>query len=185
LRVTVWKGSGADDRWQMPWTRAHVAALGLLGFALLATAGAFTFARPHAHASVLPPQPHEPLPYSKVTYTATDAERAFRTVDIKLVRRTREPVPVGNPPIVDLSTSRGTVEVDVFGNPQRVAASGFSDYFIVKNGQWLKAPKTCSPGAQVAEQWRGNVRVIVSCAKAGASGSTWLASVDRALARLR
>jgi hypothetical protein len=169
----------------MLWIRAHVAALGLLAFALLATAGAFMFARPHAHASVLPRQPHEPLPYSKVTYNATDAQRAFRTADITLVRHTHEPVPVGEPPIVDLGSRRGTVEVDVFGNPQRVAASGFSDYFIMKNGHWLKAPKTCSPGAQAAEQWRGNLRVIVSCTKAGASASTWLASVDRALARLR
>lgn len=168
----------------MLWLRAHVAAVGAVASALIATAGVFTFARPQPHPYALPPQPHDPLPYSKVTYSARDTQRAFRAVDIKLVRHTHEPAALGNPPIVDLSNSGDIVEVDVFGNPKQVAASGFSDYFTVANGHWLKAPKTCSPGAHTAEQWSGNVRAIVDCTKAGASGSAWVSRVDRALAQL-
>jgi hypothetical protein len=156
----------------------------MVALALLAAAGVFTFARPKAHPFALPPQPHTPLPYTKATYSARDAERAFRAADIKLVRHTHEPVPVGNPPIIDLSNSGNIVEVDVFGDPQRVAASGFSDYFIVAHGHWLKAPKTCSRGAKAAERWSGNVRAIVDCTAAGASAPAWVVRVDRALAKL-
>ncbi|MGH3025991.1 MAG: hypothetical protein ACRDLR_06060 [Gaiellaceae bacterium] len=124
------------------------------------------------------------MPYTKVTYSARDAQRAFRGVGIELVRHTHQPVPAGNPPIVDLSNSGDIVVVDVFGNPQRVAASGFSDYFTIMNGHWEKAPRTCSPGARSAEQWRGNVRVIVSCTQAGASAPAWVARAGRALAQL-
>lgn len=168
----------------MLWLRAHVAAMGVLALALLATSGAFVFARPQPHRYGLPPAPHASLPYSKVSYSARDAQRAFRAVDIKLVRHAHERAAVGRTPIVGLSDSGDMVEVDVFGNPKRVAASGFTDYFTVANGRWLKAPKACSPGVHAAERWRGNVRVIVDCTKAGTAGSTWVARVARALAQL-
>jgi len=168
----------------MLWIRAHVAALGIVALALLAAAGVFTFARPEAHPSALPPAPHSPLPYTRATYSANDAERAFQAADIKLVLHTHEPVAVGNPPIIDLSNSGNIVEVDVFGDPRRVAASGFSDYFIVSHGHWVKAPKTCSRSAKAAEQWSGNIRAIVDCKMAGASAPAWVARVDRALAML-
>ena len=142
---------------------------------LLAAASAFTFARPKAHPPALTPQPHAPLPYAKATYSARDAQRAFRSADIKLVRRTHEPVPVGDSPIIDLSNSGNIVEVDVFGNPQRVAASGFSNQVI---------PKTCTHGAKAAQRWSGNVRAIVDCTAAGTSAPAWVARVDRALAKL-
>jgi len=168
----------------MLWIRAHVAAVGIVALALLLVAGVFTLARRKPHQSTLPPRPHTPLPYAKASYSAGDAERAFRVVDIKLVRHAREPVSVGNPPIIDLSNSGNIVEVDVFGDPQRVAASGFSDYFIVSHGHWLKAPRTCARGATTAERWSGNIRAIVDCKAAGASAPAWVARVDRALAKL-
>jgi hypothetical protein len=168
----------------MLWLRAHVAAVGIVALALVTAAGAFTFARPKAHPFAEPPTPHTPLPYTKATYSARDAERAFRAADIKLVRHTPDPVPVGNPPIIDLSNGGNIVEVGVFGDPRRVAASGFSDYFIFAHGHWVKAPKTCSGGAKAAERWSGNVRVIVDCTAAGASAPAWVARVDRALAKL-
>lgn len=151
---------------------------------MVACAGVFIFARPRYHPYVMPKPPQEPLPYTKVLYSASDAQRAFRSADVKLVRHTHEPVPVGAPPIIDLSNSGNIVVVDVFGDPQKVAASGFSDYFNFADGHWLKAPKTCSPGANGAERWRGNVRVIVSCTNAGTSASLWLARAERALANL-
>jgi len=166
----------------MLWIRAHVAAVGIVALALLAVASMFTFVRPRASAVL--PQPHSPLPYSRVTYSAGDAKRAFRAADIKLTRRTHAPRPVGNPPIVGLGNSGNIVEVDVFGDPQRVAASGFIDYFIVSHGHWVKATKTCSRGAKAAERWRGNIRAIVDCTAAGASAPAWVLRVDRALAKL-
>ena len=39
-------------------------------------------------------------------------------------------------------------------------------------------------GARNAERWHGNVRVVVSCASAGASSSAWLGRVELAFARL-
>lgn len=159
----------------MLWIRAHVAAVGIVTLAVLAAASAFTFARPKAHPSAQPPQPRSPLPYTHATYSVRDAERAFRSADIKLVRHTQDPIPVGDPPIVDLSTSGNVVEVDVFGDPQRVATSGFSDSVI---------PKTCTGGAKAAERWSGNVRAIVDCTAAGASAPAWLTRIDRALAKL-
>ncbi|HEY3921767.1 MAG TPA: hypothetical protein VGL76_06605 [Gaiellaceae bacterium] len=168
----------------MRWVHGHVAAIGVVAVALFATAGVFAFARPEFHQYVMPSPPPEPLPYAKVTYSATDAQRAFRGVDINLVLHTHEPVPVGAPPIIDLSNNGNVVVVDVFGDPQRVAASGFSDYFNFANGHWLKAPKTCSSTANGAERWHGNVRVIVSCARAGTSAGVWLRRVDQAFAQL-
>ncbi len=151
---------------------------------MLVLVGVFTFARPQYHPYVMPKPPREPLPYAKVLYSARDAQRAFRAAEIKLVLHTHEPVPVGAPPIIDLSNNGNTVVVDVFGDPKRVAASGFSDYFNFTNGHWLKAPTMCSPGADGAERWRGNVRVIVSCRNTGTSASLWLARAARALANL-
>lgn len=174
----------SDAFLQMSLSRAHAALVGIVAVALLGVVGVFTFARPTYHPYVMPPPPRAPLPYTKVTYSAADAQRAFRGADIQLVRHTREPIPVGAAPITDLSNNADIVEVDVFGNPQRVAASGFSDYFNFANGHWLKAPLTCSPGASAAERWRGNVRVIVSCERAGSSAPAWLARINHALATL-
>jgi hypothetical protein len=168
----------------MMWVRGHGAAVGIVAIALLTTAGVFVFARPRSRPHVTPSPPHEPLPYTKVTYAVNDAQRAFRTARIKLVRHTHRPIPVGAPPNVDLSESGDIVEVDVFGDPRRVAASGFSDYFTFAGGHWVKAPRTCSPGATDAERWRGNVRVVVSCKRAGSAASAWIARIDGALAHL-
>jgi hypothetical protein len=169
---------------RMGVVRAHAAVFGITAVAVLAVVGVFTFARPQYHPYVIPKPPQEPLPYTKVLYSTTQAQRAFKAADITLVRHTHEPVPVGAPPIVDLSNSGNIVIVDVFGDPQRVAASGFSDYFNFAHGHWLKAPTSCSPGANGAERWRGNVRVIVSCANAGTAAPLWLARTERALTNL-
>jgi hypothetical protein len=164
--------------------RSHALAVAIVAVAVLAVVGVFTFARPKPHPYVIPPPPNAPLPYTRVVYSAGQARRAFRAAGIKLVLHTHEPVPVGAAPILDLSNSGNIVVVDVFGDPQQVAASGFSDYFNFAHGHWLKAPATCSPGANGAEQWRANVRVIVSCSNAGASAPLWLARAERALANL-
>jgi hypothetical protein len=76
------------------------------------------------------------------------------------------------------------VEVTVFGDPNKVQASGFSDYITFSNGRWVQTPRTCGKGAGLAERWDSNVRVIVNCASAGSSASAWLRRVSIALARL-
>lgn len=174
----------SDAFTQMGVVRTHALLVGIVALAVVCLVGVFTFARPRYHPYVLPRPPHEPLPYTRATYSVAEAERAFRSAGIALVFHTHEPIPIGAPPIFDLSNGGNIVEVDVFGDPKRVAASGFSDYFTFVGGHWLKAPETCSPGANGAERWRGNVRAIVSCSSAGTSASLWVARVKRALANL-
>ncbi|MGH3051225.1 MAG: hypothetical protein ACRDLK_13795, partial [Gaiellaceae bacterium] len=79
--------------------RAHAAVVAIIVVAVLAVTGVFIFARPQYHPYVMPKPPQEPLPYTKVLYSASDAQRAFRAADVKLVSHTNEPVPVGAPPI--------------------------------------------------------------------------------------
>jgi hypothetical protein len=83
-----------------------------------------------------------------------------------------------------LSTKNLVVEVDAFGAPEKVIASGFSDYITFSDGRWVRTPRTCGTGARLAERWRDNIRVIVNCAIAGSSSSSWLRRVSFALARL-
>ena len=162
----------------------HLVAVALVTVAVVGAAGVFSFAKPAYHPYVMPSPPRTALPYAKVVYTPRDAQRAFAGAGIRLVLHLHEPIPVGNPPIVDLSTANGVVEVDAFGNPAKVAASGFSDYTTFSNGRWVRTPSTCAAGAANAERWRGNVRVILSCTEAGALAPRYLHRIDIALERL-
>ncbi len=162
----------------------HFLSIAVVTAGVVAVIGVFTFARPTSHPSVLPPPPDAGLPYLKVTYSADDAKRAFAAVGVKLLLRTHEPIPAHAAPMIDLSTRNLIVAVDAFGDAKKVAASGFSDYFLVSNGHWVHAPRSCEPGAIDAERWRGNIRVIVSCTRAGTEARTWLRLADQALARL-
>jgi len=76
------------------------------------------------------------------------------------------------------------VELTAFGDRKTVDASGFSNYYTFANGRWSLAPKSCVAGAKNAERWRGNVRVIVSCTRAGGASNAWLRRVALALGRL-
>jgi hypothetical protein len=156
----------------------------VIAAALIVVAGVFTFARPTYHPYVMPPPPDAGLPYKTVSYSAADATRAFATVRITLLLRTGGPRPARSLPMTVLSDKDIVVEVDAFGDPKKVADSGFSDYFTIVNGHWVRAPRTCAPGALNAERWRGNIRVIVSCSRAGGASSTWLRRVELALGRL-
>ena len=162
----------------------HLVAVALVTVAIVGTAGVFTFAKPASHPYVLPPPPRTALPYTRVVYTGRDAQRAFAAAGIRLVLHLHEPTPVGNPPIVDLSTANGVVEVDAFGDPAKVAASGFSDYITFSNGQWVRTPSRCAAGAANAERWRSNIRVILSCTGAGRLAPGYLHRIEVALERL-
>lgn len=160
--------------------RIHPLSIAILSLGVVAVVGVFTFARPTSHASVLPPPPGAGLPYTHVSFTTRDAQRAFAGVGFTLVRRDTGP----GTPMTDLSTRDDVVSVDVFGDAEEVAASGFSDYLVFANGHWAHAPRTCAPGAVDAERWRGNVRVIVRCTPAGGDAPELLRRAARALARL-
>lgn len=142
--------------------------------------GVFTF-HPTYHPIAMPAPPRD-LPYTHVSYRAADAERAFATVGITLVRQPQTPAAAA--PIVDLTSGDAVVEVSAFGDPREVVAAGFSDYITFRDGKWIRTPPSCGHGAANAERWRGNIRVIVSCGRAGGSAARVLGRVSRALAQL-
>jgi hypothetical protein len=127
------------------------------------------------------PTPPNDLPYVSTTYTAADVSRAFAAVGIKL--EAHGPRPTRSYPMTDLSNNGLTVVATAFGDPQQVKDSGFSDYVAV-DGHWVHFPRVCITGATNAERWRGNIRVIISCTRAGSASSTWLRRAGLALGRL-
>ena len=157
--------------------RVHPLSVVVVSLGVVAVAGVFTFARPTHHPHVLPPPPDAGLPYTHVSYTARDARRAFADTGIELILHDRGP-------ITGMSTADDVVEVDAFGDPKKVGASGFSDYLVFSHGRWSHASRTCTSGAIDAEQWRGNIRVILSCARAGSDAPRLLRLAAHALARL-
>ena len=164
----------------MSWLSRHLVAVAIVGVAVASMGAIFAFARPTYHPVVMPPPPSD-LPYTAVTYTVADVRRAFADENLRLAPH----VPRSESPGITTLWNRAFVlEVDRFGDPQQVKQSGFHDYFTIVNGRWVKAPRTCQPGATAAERWRGNVRVIVSCTRAGDASSTWLRRAEHALARL-
>ena len=160
----------------MSFLRSHLAAVAA---AVAATGAVLVFARPAYHPHVEPPPPDHGLPYTRATYTAADARRAFAAEGVSLIPRS------SLPQMTDLSDRPLVVEVTIFGNPKKLAAAGFYDYNTTDaNGHYVYFPRTCANGARDAERWRGNVRAILGCAAAGAAAPAWLQRVDRALARL-
>jgi hypothetical protein len=164
----------------MQLVRGHLFSVCVIAAAAVAAAGVFTFARPTYHPYVMPTPPHD-LPYASATYTAADVSRAFAAVGIKL--EAHGPRPTRSYPITDLSNKGLTVEATAFGDPQQVKDSGFSDYTAV-DGHWAHFPRACIAGATNAERWRGNIRVMISCTRAGDASSAWLRRARRALGQL-
>jgi hypothetical protein len=154
--------------------RQHVVAM-LVVLATAAAIGAlFAFARPAYHRPADAAPPDHGLRYTRVTYTAADALQAFAKEGIDLVVRSKLPL------MTELSDRVAVVEVTVFGDPKKVAATGFYDYTIDARGHYVRFPTTCVNGARVAERWRGNVRTLVVCD----GGTVSLRRVERGLAEL-
>jgi len=153
--------------------------------AAAATGSVLAFARPTYHPYVMPSPPGDGLSYTKVTYSVKDVKRAFAVSGIKLFGApANAPRPAHAAPMVDFHDQDIVVEATVFGDRKTVDASGFSNYYTFVNGRWSLAPKNCVAGAKNAERWRGNVRVIVSCLRAGGTSNTWLRRAALALGRL-
>jgi hypothetical protein len=153
---------------------AAVSATVVVGFGALLAHSAY-------HPSRIPLPADQGVPYAKASFTAADARRVFAAEGIRLRPRSRTAV------ITTLGNRHDVLEVDAFGDRQRVERSGFYDYTIAGRGasaHYAHFPRACRGGALDAERWRGNIRVIVSCAKAGSAAPRWLVRVDRALARL-
>jgi hypothetical protein len=164
----------------MLWLSRHLIAVAIVGVAVASVGAVFAFARPAYRPYVMPSAPKD-LPYTAVTYTVADVRQAFAADDLHIGLNRSTAGGVG---ITSFSAQSDVLEVDVFGDPQQVKDSGFSDYFTFVDGHWVKAPRTCGPGDRNAERWHGNVRVIVSCARAGSASKTWLRRVELALGRL-
>jgi hypothetical protein len=160
------------------WVSRHVIAVAAVLVAVAAMGGVFAFARPTYHPYVMPSPPGDGLSYAEVTYTRADAVHAFAAQGIHLLPGAEEPGMSG-------AYSRDLlVEVTAFGDRKTVDASGFSNYYTFANGRWSLAPKSCVAGAKNAERWRGNIRVIISCTRAGGASGAWLRRVTLALSRL-
>ena len=120
--------------------------------------------------------PRGGLPYSKASFTAADAKRGFAGEGIDLSVRSRSVL------MTTLGNRGDVLEVDAFGDRNAVERSGFRDV-TVANGRRVPFARDCSSPVP-AERWRGNIRVLVDCARAGAAAPVWLSRVERALNRL-
>jgi hypothetical protein len=169
------------NRKAMQLVRGHRLPVAVIAVAVVAAIGVFAFARPAYHPYVMPTPPND-LPYTAVTYTASDASRAFAASGIKL--EMRGPRATRSYPMTGLADKTLIVEVTAFGDPQQVKNSGYSAYYTFADGHWVHAPRTCGAGATNAERWRGNIRVIISCTRAGGASSTWLRRAGLALGQL-
>jgi hypothetical protein len=161
----------------MTLLRAHQAAVLVVALAVAAVGAALAFARPGYHHSVIVSPPND-LPYTSVSYSTADAVSAFAAAGVRLTPRSRSVA------ITTLGSRGDALEVDVFGDPQRVKAAGFHDYLPL-NGHYVHFPQTCGTALPDAERWKGNVRVIVHCTTATGASAAWLRRTKRALAHLR
>lgn len=155
--------------------RVHQTAVLVVALAVGAFGAAFAFARPAYHPSLMP-RPND-LPYTSVSYSRADAIQAFAAVGVHLTPRSKSEI------ITTLGSRGDALEVDVFGDPQRVKAAGFHDYLPL-NGHYVHFPRTCGTSLPNAERWKGNVRVIVNCTSATGASPAWLRRIEWALARL-
>jgi hypothetical protein len=175
--------SDVDDRhairlcFHVSWIGRHLFAVAVIGVAVAVAGGALAFARPTYHPYVQQPPPFF-VPYKSVTYSLADARKAFAHAGIRFASTSHQQG------AQLLSTAGYLLEVDVLGDPQQVRDSGWDPYHALIQGHWVAAPRTCGSGVSDAERWRGNVRVVVSCPRAGAASNMWLRRATSALGRL-
>jgi hypothetical protein len=140
--------------------RLHALAVAIVAL-VVATAGLFlTVWRPRSQPST-EHAPSVPVPYSHVQFTVSDATRAFAAVGVRLVAKSSV-----SGVVTTIGTRDDAFEVDVFGDPARVNASGSPDVITDSQGKYVRIPNTCTPGIPDAARWRGNVRFVIRCANA-------------------
>ena len=133
----------------------------LLGLAVAATTSAFVLDRR---------QTDDTLPYSVARYDEGDVRRAFAAEGVTLTFRSRS----DHSEITTFGNQRDVLELDVFGNPDAVRASGFHD---------LERAGDCAVAGHLAVHWRGNVRAILNCDLVR-NDEAWIARINRALTAL-
>lgn len=151
----------------MRWLGRHLLAVLIVATVAATIGGVFAFARPAYRPHVDAPK-NVPLPYTKVSFDASQTQAAFVREGIALTVRHQgaEGTTFGN--------HRDVLEIDVFPAAARLEKLGFQDLVLSAN---------CTGSARLAERWRGNVRVIVNCAIAE-HGQRWVRRVQRALDHL-
>ena len=107
------------------------------------------------------------MPYTAVRYEPNDARRAFATEGVALTFRSRS----DHSEITTLGNARDALEVDVFGKPDVVRASGFHD---------LEHAQDCGVERRLALRWHGNVRAILNCDLVR-DEQAWIGHMERAL----
>jgi hypothetical protein len=161
----------------MTWLHRHLLALAVVAVALAATGAVFGFGRPSYEKQVRVLK-DEPLPYSKVLFNTAETRRAFAAEGITLTSRSASAT------TTTLGNRRDVLEVDIFGDPRKVAASGFHDLTIDARGNYVHFPRSCTASSRTAARWHGNVRVVVNCTVAG-DNLRWMRRAQRALTRLQ
>lgn len=159
----------------MAGVRQHALAVAIVALVAVAAGVVLVVGHPHSQAST-ERAPSVPVPYSHVEFTLADANRAFAAVGVRLVPKSRDPVGT------TVGTRDDALEVDVFGDPARVNASGSPNLITDSHGKDVRMPSTCTPGIPDAARWRGNVRFVIRCASA--RQAQLLALGSRALAKL-
>lgn len=160
----------------MSWFSRHLLALAVVAVSLAATGAVFGFARPSDEKQVRLSK-DEPLPYSKVLYNTAETRRAFAAEGVMLTSRSASAT------ITTLGNRRDVLEVDIFGDPEKVAASGFHDLTIDATGAFVRFPRNCTASSRTAARWHGNVRVVINCTITG-DDARWMRRAQRALTRL-
>jgi len=160
----------------MTLLRTHWAAVLVAALAVTALTAVFAVAGTGNHPSVAHARPNH-LPYTVVSNSTADAILAFAAAGVRLTPRSKSAT------ITTLGSRGDALEVDIFGDPQRVEAAGFHDYLLL-NGHSVHFPRTCGTAMHYAERWKGNIRVIAHCTAARGASAAWLRRAERALARL-
>jgi hypothetical protein len=133
----------------------------LLGLAVAATTSAFVLDRR---------QTDDTLPYSVARYDEGDVRRAFAAEGVTLAFRSRS----DHSEITTFGNQQDVLELDVFGNPDAVRASGFHD---------LERASDCAVAGHLAVHWRSNVRAILNCDLVR-DDRAWITRMNRALTAL-
>lgn len=114
---------------------------------------------------------------ARCSSTTAETRRAFAAEGITLTSRSTSAT------ITTLGNRRDVLEVDIFGDPKKVAAFGFHDVTINASGNYVHFPWSCTASSGTAARWHGNVRVVVHCTVAG-DNARWMRRAQRALTRL-
>jgi hypothetical protein len=114
--------------------RPHLVLFAVLGAALPVVLLALLLRPASGHQPLAAPPDHG-VPYSKATFTAAAARRAFAAAGIALSSRSRTAT------VTTLGNRGDVLEVDAFGDRRDVERSGFYDYTVAHGAtSTLRAP---------------------------------------------